>query len=439
MPKTYDVVKINPDDAPENDDAPQTKTKSSGRRSKWLPYYMGGGVVVLLLLCLGGLLLARNITADDKTPTPVVVTLPALDYATVTHSEMPTATATASIFPDNTPTPDIARTATFEAAINKPAGENLSENNRILVGTVLLQPGCNITNIALDASGARYYLHLPSSLLITLNPDLQLAEVRGVVTTLPTCVYPILQVQSFTWLNELATPVASSGTITTTRTISGGDPWQIRYTPTPTGLPRPVFAPPPQQTAIFSGTATPYPTYTPYPPLPTATPYIPPQRSDPTAYPTYTPYPTLTAYPTPTTNPATLTPTPTPTPQLVTLYGPVRTITGCAQTNFALDASGVTYFIILSGVTLPPGDPTAYYALVSGEAVTACGGNGVKANSITWYDVTPTPTATSTATPTSTTIPTDTPTATVAPTDTPTATPTDTPTATATPTLTPTP
>ena len=73
----------------------------------------------------------------------------------------------------------------------------------------------------------------------------------------------------------------------------------------PTATPYPTFTPYPAPTTV--STATPYPTPT---PMPTATPY-----PTPTALPTYTPYPTPTPTPRPTSTPwPTATPRPTPTP-----------------------------------------------------------------------------------------------------------------------------
>ncbi len=315
MPRNYDVVKIDPSAAPDDPHIPPTE-EETGSANRVLPVILGG-LALLIVVCVVGAFMVSGSRANDAPPdTQTPFHPPIFQLVTITHSEIPTATATSTVAPlAPAETPDLERTAVFATAINRPAASGPSENYRILVGSVLLQPGCNVTNIGFDASGARYYLHLPPSLIISVNPDLQLAEIRGLITHLDTCIYPLIQVESFVWLNQLATP-APFVTSTITNTV-----WRDPTTPTPTIIyhSRPATLSPPTFTPTITHTATPVATYTPYP---TYTPYyIPSQRQWPTPepwpthtpYPTNTPYPTYTIVPTPTDTP-TLTPTPTITP-----------------------------------------------------------------------------------------------------------------------------
>jgi hypothetical protein len=312
-------------------------------------------------------------------------------------------------------------TATWQAMISRPAMDPASQP--YLIGVITYESGCDVSNLGFTTSGLNgkpYYLYLRQPL--DRNPLMEMVQINGVIQKFDQCQHPVIFVDSLIWFDDQGTPSPLAaeplitGTITAT-TVFSPSLWGMQ--------PTPLAAVQPGTVMPNLATSTPYPTYTPHP---SPTVYVPPQRS----YPTYTPYPrpaTYTPFPTWTPNPATptATATATATPQQVTLYGPVQAVAGCPQSNFALNASGTTYYIILAGATLPPGDPASYHALATGFLDVACGGQAIKANSITWYAVTPTPT--NTATPTYT--PTLTPTLTL----TPTATATLTPTATITPTL----
>lgn len=400
--KEYDVVKINPDeffgDVPGAEVAaePKSSSKNKAGRSRRLMLLAVFGVVSLGVICVGALVSVQFFGADDPTPTAIVVTPPILTYATL--GVVP---PTATIAPLGGETPDLPRTATYVAALFHPAALNPGDGYVVRMGTTMLQPGCDTSNIALDSSGSRYYLQLPASIIININPTLQMVEVRGFLTRRDTCAYEVLQVQSFILINELATP----SSITDTGTISA-DLWQNPVLPTSS-------ATVPASVPLAART------------IPDLTP-----TATITPYPTYTPYPTITPLP-PQQQPTRL-PTATPTPRLTTLYGQIKTAVGCAQTNFSVDVSGKAYFIILDGATLPPGDPTLYDGLITGRLVDACNGQAVLAQTITWY-VRSTPTPTPTGTPTPTPTGTDTPTATSTATITPVLTPPETETPTMTP------
>lgn len=358
--------------------------------------------------------------ADE--PTPVIATL-----APLSQLEPIQLTATAvsvtgpgSVTPTTEPvtpseTPDIARTATFVAAINRPASD-LNTSPPYLVGVVTYEPGCTVSNLGFTTAGLNgtpYYLYFSTPL--DRDPLMQMLQIKGYVQKMKDCQYPVLMVSEAFWLNGSATPApinlqsAISGTITATAPISWG--LAAYGLATPNKYDTPVYNP---------LTVTPYPTYTPYP---TATPYLPPAPPTLAPLPTYTPYPKPDA---------------TNTPALVNLSGKVVNVAGCAQSNLAIETTpGQVYFLIFEGASLPlEGSPTDYYAFVVGNlAKKICSGQAIRANSITWYNATPTATATATETPTVTPTATETATATATPTETPTATPTasQTPTETATP------
>lgn len=364
--------------------------------------------------------------ADE--PTPVIATLAPLSQLepiqlTATAASVTTpgpVTPAGSVTP--TETPDVARTATFVAAINRPASN--PEASPYLVGVVTYEPGCTVSNLGFTTAGLNgtpYYLYFPTPL--DRDPLMQMLQIKGYVQKMKDCQYPVLMVQEAFWLNGSATPAPISlqspisGTITATVPISWGLAAYGLATPDKNATP------------IYS--SQPYPTYTPYP---TATPYLPPPP--PTPYPTYTPYP-IPDNPKPTKTP---TPTITPTPtQAANLSGYVVQISGCAATNMAVETSpGQTLPLLLSGAPLPPsGSPFGYYVIAAGVLGQICGQQGLWATGVSWYPTGPTPTPTETppATPTATETPTATPTATETATSTPTATETatETPTATATP------
>lgn len=367
--------------------------------------------------------------AQQTVDTPAPTTYPTIDV----DQRAPAATLppAESAFGSPLPTPDeqqLQATATFQAAISRPAGS--PANAPSYIGVMTYEAGCSVSNLGFTTSGYSgqpFYLYFTG--LLDRDPLMQMVQVRGYVQEFDNCQYPVIMVSEVFWLNQSGTPAPIayggpiSGTITNTNTISGPNPagWgqgEARATNTPTYT---VYVPP--QKIIPS--TTPQPTYTPYPPLPTYTP-----QSPQTIYQTVVPLiPTYTPYPTWTPDPATATPTATATPRPATLYGPVVAVGGCPAANFAINANGINYFIIFDGAQLPPGPPTQYLALATGVLDVVCSGQSIKANSITWYDVSPTTTATYT--------PTLTPTATSTPTPTivsPLPTPTNIPTATITPT-----
>lgn len=412
------------------------KGQKKGCLGFWSAIDMGAKIKILgmLLGMLAGFGLvvwwAWPKVAPSKADEPVIATLPPLPTSQLEPIQL-TATA-ASQLPTQPPisnlqsptpieTPDVARTATFVAAINKPASN--PETSPYLVGVVTYEPGCTVSNLGFTTAGMNgtpYYLYFPTPL--DRDPLMQMLQIKGYVQKMKDCRFPVLMVSEAFWLNGSATPAPVnlqspiSGTITTTATITWG---LAAY-----GLPTPDK----HQTPVYNPLeSTPYPTYTPYP---TATPYIPPPP------PTLAPLPTYTPYPPPSQ------PDPTNTPALVNLSGKVVNVAGCAQSNLAIEtAPGQVYFLIFEGASLPlEGSPTDYYAFVVGSlAKKICSGQAIRATSITWYNATPTATTTATDTPTVTPTATETPTATATATDTPTATPTasetptETPTATATP------
>ena len=328
--------------------------------------------------------------------------------------------ATVAVVPAETSDPE--RTATFQAAISRPAMN--PANSPYFVGVITYEDGCLVSNLGFTTSGYNgkpYYLYLREPL--DRDPSMQVVQINGQVQEFGDCQYPVIFVQQLFWLDQNGTPSPLSvggpitGTITGTVTVTATRPaWGLLTTPMPNGTAA-AYLPPAKDIPPLP-TYTLYPTYTPQPVdviVRTVIPYIP----------TYTPYPTWTP------NPATATPTETATPQTLSLYGPVQAVAGCPQSNFAVIASGVNYYIILAGATLPPGEPTHYLALVTGLADQVCAGQAIRANQIIWYEVTPTPTPTPTLTPTIT--------PTFTPTLTPTATSTITPTATITATATITP
>ena len=315
----------------------------------------------------------------------------------------------------------IAATATFQAAIRRPAMDPATYPD--LIGVVTYESGCLISNFGFTTSGYNgtpYYLYFSG--LLDRDPSMQVIQVRGYVQIFKDCQYPVIMVEEIYWLDQQGTPAplayggAVTSSVTGTATITSPNPatWgaavtpQVKKTATPEGyvpLPKDIPALP---------TYTPLPTYTQQPIeiiIQTVVPHLPAPS----------PYPTYTSFPTHTPDPA------TPTPQPVTIVGPVVAVGGCATSNFAVNASGQHYFIIFDGAQLPQGEPTKYLALATGVLDVACGGQAIKAKSITWYEITPTPTST----------PTETPTSTATATHTPTLTPTMTATITATETITP--
>ncbi len=382
------------------------------------------GSVLGLLLILGYFvwLVIPKAKAEEPTATPVVATLPPLT-PTLPAASTPLA-ITAGVTPGSMSSPEpaqLAATATFIAAINKPAGDPAT--SPFLIGVITYESGCDISNLGFTTAGMEgkpYYLYL--QVPVDRDPLMQMAQVQGYTTKFKGCQYPVLMVSNLIWLNNgpatpapiVTLPGTVTGTITSTTPISWGQGLEAYGLPTPDKNQIPVYNP---------LEPTPYPTYTPYP---TATPYLPPPPATLAPLPTYTPYPAP--------NP-TKTPKPTATPAIANLNGPIVSTIGCQYSNLAVQVGPDNYFIIFEGASLPTvGSPLDYHGFVSGRLDTVCNNKAIRASQITWYTATATPTATVTNTPT----PTETPTATATATETPTATPTATETATEVPTETPT-
>lgn len=408
--------------------------KNKGCLTFWSAIPLGAKIKIFAMLL--GMFAGFGLVAwwawpkTTKAETPVIATLPPLPTPPTSALEPIQLTATAKPIPVSpVATPDIPRTATFQAAINRPAGN--PQTSPYLVGVITYEPGCTVTNIGFTTAGldgTPYYLYFQTPL--DRDPLMQMVNVKGYIQRFNDCQFPVIMVSEIFWLNGTATPapiamLPISGTITTTMPIS----WGLGL-PTPDKNQTPVYDArlDPESPHYTGGTPTPYPTYTPYP---TATPYVPPQVVYPD--PTKTPKPTHTP---------TFTPSPTPT-QAANINGPVVSVVGCPATNLAVQTGpGQHVFIIFAGASLPStGSPTEYYATVVGVQDTVCGGMAIRANSIVWYQATPTVTLTPTVTETPTVTPTasETPTVTMTPTETPTETPTATETATETPTVTVTP
>lgn len=301
----------------------------------------------------------------------------------------------------------IAATATYQAALVRPAGLNNPAAAPFLIGVLTYEPGCKASNIGFTTSGYNgdaYFLYLREPL--DRDPLLQLVQVSGYVQILKECQYPVIFVEHLTWMDRSGTPAPLAmggpltGTLTQTRPLT---PTWGQAVPVATNTPTYTVYIPPQK--IFP-TPEPLPTYT-YAPTYTPQPVEVIKQTVIPLIPTHTPYPTWTP------NPA------------ANVTGRVVAVAGCQLSNLAVEASpGKYYYIILAGAALPTtGQPTDYSATVSGLLDTVCGGQAIRANSIAWYIP---PTATLTPTPT------DTATPTAIPTSTDTATPTATPTETAT-------
>lgn len=383
-------------------------------------FIVGAIMVALVIAGLYGCAAQKKAKAEEAQPTEAPTSLPTLT---------PTVEGVEFIPQEPLSPEQVAATATFQAAISRPAAMNAPGAYPFFIGVITYESGCPVSNLGFTTAGLEgqpYYLYF--QIPLDRDPLMQMVQVQGYTQKFDGCEYPVIMVQQLFWLNNgLATPAPLAMVMTDTITSTAPISWGLGAygLPTPDKHQQPVYDP-------LSWTPTPYPTYTPFP---TATPYVPPARVDPTARPTYTPYPTQTPYPTPTPNPATAMPTPTSTPQQATVYGRVVSVAGCPQSNFAIQAApNQNYFLIFDGAQLPPGNPTSYFALTTGKIDIACSGQAIKANSITWYEpATATPTSTPTLTPT---LPTVTETATVEPTAT--ETPTVEPTATEMPTVEPT-
>lgn len=318
----------------------------------------------------------------------------------------------------------VAATATFQAAISRPAGYNNPEAAPFYVGVVTYEAGCTVSNIGFTTAGLNgqaYYLYFTQPL--DRDPLMQMVNITGYVQKFEDCQYPVLMVQNIFWMNGQATPapLAIGGQYTSTITNSIASNWGGQAAPpTPFGVkttPLPPGSPAPTNTPAFTvtSTATPW-SQTPWEPQPWPTvPNYGPQldalqnqiddiQSDINAYKEATKTPTPTNTPT-----ATL----TPTPARANIVGNVVTVAGCAQTNLAvITGPGEQILLMLSGATLPAnGQPSDYHAVATGQLGVVCDQPALWASSISWYlpTITPTPTtAPPTATPTPTTAPTNT-------------------------------
>lgn len=377
---------------------------------------VGAIMVALVIAGLYGCAAQKKAKAEEAQPTEAPTSLPTLT---------PTVEGVEFIPQEPLSPEQVAATATFQAAISRPAAMNAPGAYPFFIGVITYEPGCPVSNLGFTTAGLEgqpYYLYF--QIPLDRDPLMQMVQVQGYTQKFDGCAYPVIMVQQLFWLNNgLATPAPVAMVISGTQAITPTWGSLADYgLPTPDKHQQPVYDPP-SWTPTPDATVTPYPTYTPYP---SATPYVPPARVDPTTRPTYTPYPTQTPYPTLTPNPATPTPTPTNTPQQATVYGRVVSVAGCPQSNFAIQAApNQNYFLIFDGAQLPPGNPTSYFALATGKIDVACSGQAIKANSVTWYEpATATPTSTPTLTPTLPAV-----------TETPTETPTVEPTVTETPTV----
>ena len=350
--------------------------------------------------------------------TAIVATVPPLETP-ATPTPLPVVDST---FSSPLEPAQIAATATFQAAISKPAAYNNPAAAPFYIGVITYEAGCEVSNIGFTTAGTNgsaHYLYFSQPL--DRDPLMQMVNVSGYVQKFDNCQYPVIMVQQIYWLDGQATPapLAIGGQYTSTITNSVASSWgQGQPGPPPT-----VMVVRPELLSSPVATPTPYPTYTPYP---TTKPWVPPHTPIPSR-----PDPTKTPKPT-----STNTPTPSPTPtQQANISGQVVSIAGCAATNLAIQTGPDSNVrLILNGATLPPnGNPLGYTAVATGYLGNVCNGQAIYANSISWYLATVTPTSTTappTATPTPTTQPaTATPTETTQP-PTPTTEPTPEPTAT---------
>jgi len=389
----------------------------------------GPGFIINVAVSLLGLLLifgyliwrfflsgSDDAQAQEPPPRPPVQT--AVVVATVPPLETPATPTPLPVVDSTFSSPlepsQIAATATFQAAISKPAAYNNPAAAPFYIGVITYESGCEVSNIGFTTAGTNgsaHYLYFSQPL--DRDPLMQMVNVSGYVQKFDNCQYPVIMVQQIYWLDDQATPapLAIGGQYTNTVTNSVASSWgQGQSGPPPT-----VMVVRPELLSSPVATPTPYPTYTPYP---TTKPWIPPATPRPA-----TPKPTKTPKPT-----STNTPTPTPTQQ-ANISGPVIEIAGCAATNLAIQTGPDSNVrLILNGATLPPnGNPVGYTAVATGYLGNVCNGQAIYASSISWYLATVTPTtqpATATPTPTHTTQPpTATPTHTTEP---PTATPTAT-------------
>ncbi len=329
----YDVVKINPAEAPADapppspsePDAPNT---GSGR-SKLFTYGIVGGALAVVFACFMGLRVAGKAAATDLTPTPTPISF-AVSPTFTLPPPIETPTITPTFTPTMTPTPENYQL--FQTGL-------ISDSNTVtMIGFFIPKSGCGLTNFGFAANEHEFYLAFEN---LNRLPWLGLADPRGLLTvvqgyteTVNGCDDPFLHVETVSWFNERATEDEIITYVTATaETVSYRAPVN---TPTPTFTPTVWNTPTPYPT-YTQPPPTPYPTYTPRPQQPTFTPYptyTPRPTNTPTVTPTFTPYPTYTPYPTFT--PAitgTLTPavTPSATPAPTLTATPTPTSTGTIQ------------------------------------------------------------------------------------------------------------
>ena len=366
------------------------------------------GVSLLGLFLIFGYLIWRfflsGTDAQAQEPPATAPPVQTVVVATVPPLETPAAPTPAAMVDSTFNSPvsplepsQIAATATFQAAINRPAAYNNPAAAPFYIGVITYESGCEVSNIGFTTAGTNgsaHYLYFAQPL--DRDPLMQMVNVSGYVQKFDNCQYPVIMVQQIYWLDGQATPapLAIGGQYTSTITNSVASSWGQ-------GQPRPVPTVMVVRPELFSSpvtTPTPYPTYTPYP---TTAPWVPPHTPIPSR-----PDPTKTPKPT-----STNTPTPTPTAtQQANISGPVVDIAGCAATNLAIQTGADSNVrLILNGATLPPnGNPVGYTAVATGYLGNVCNGQAIYANSISWYLATVTPTtepATATPTATSTTEP----------------------------------
>lgn len=408
------------------------------------------GVSVVVLALVGwwavGWLFGED-EAEAAAPAPTTEAAPTADHIIQINTLPPLETpAQPAAAPAQLEPAQIAATATFEAAISRPAALNNPAAAPSFVGVITYEDGCMISNIGFTTSGYNgkpFYLYYDQP--FEQSPLLQIVQVSGVVQEFDDCQHPVIFVSSLQFFNLEGTPapLATGGpdaTITGTTAITAAAAWGIHTTPMPAVEPGQTmpdlggYKPTPTATITAAATITaptPYPTYTPYP---TTAPYIPPRRVIPAPSSSDDdddPDPTAT---------------PSPTPVQANIDGPVIAVAGCQTTNLAIKTGpDQQAFLVFDGAELPKdGSPTEYRAMAIGVLDKICNGQAIKARLVTWYKpATATPTATmpatatatatkpATATPTATATtvpPTATATATTAPTTEPTEEPTTEPT-----------
>ena len=390
---------------------------------------------------VGWMFWPRSASADTP-PTPAVATAAPLPTAMPVEpppavGELPTSTPTTVLEPSQ-----IAATATFQAAISKPAAYSNPQAAPFYVGVITYEAGCMISNLGFTTAGlngSAYYLYFTQPL--DRDPLMQMANVTGFLQEFEGCQYPVLMVQNIYWMDGQATPAPLAiggplitGTVTATTTAAS---WgQAVMTPTAPATPWGTSI----QNGVYKPTATAVLTA----PTATATAWTTSGWS-PQPWPTVNlsgiqqqiddiqkdidDYKAATRAPTATHTPS---PTPTATTAWANITGDVISVAGCPQTNLAIQtAPGEQVLLMLSGAALPNGgQPAAYHAVAAGHLATVCAQTAIFANNVTWILPTLTPTPPPTETPTA-----PPPTNTATPTATATTAPTETPTATITATL----